>query len=57
MGSLSCLNNGDVPHWDSALGWYCDGDVDTTLSEKDMVIEEVTITKKAGMDEETMDTS
>ena len=33
LGSLSCLNDGDVPHWDTALGWYCDADVDTTLSE------------------------
>ena len=33
LGMLSCQNDGDVPHWDSVFGWYCDADVDTTLSE------------------------
>ncbi len=36
LANLSCLNDGDVPVWDSSLGWGCDTVAGSTLSESDV---------------------
>ena len=38
LGALSCLNDAEVARYDLALNeWYCDSDIDTTLSSSDVL--------------------